>query len=344
MDTSSAGSFVFDSSIMLPGDIILMSSKTIQSKVIQWKTGSDYSHAALYLGDKSLIDATSKGVHTSNTQRYSFDTINRIILLRANLDEVAIESICNFARSKYLTQYTKTDAIKAGLNFVVSRIDKQFCSRLVAEAYHDSGVNIVANPSFATPQDIHISELLNEVPGVLKALTADELAAFKNFQETTDYTKKQTEITHNLMNKVRNVFPKVQTIDDIMMHLANTPERDLKKVDGKIANCLRTCGYLDMWRWDLKVSPWRYDLSADFDKFQHWDMVSIRDLMIDEVESSKQTIERHSISNQSMIAALKSRKLKTFKAFKRLTQKLISITETRKAVALKVIEALNNQV
>jgi hypothetical protein len=51
------------------GDIILTTTTAAVSKAIQVATGSDISHAMVYVQDYSVIDAAGEGVQARNTQR-----------------------------------------------------------------------------------------------------------------------------------------------------------------------------------------------------------------------------------------------------------------------------------
>ena len=68
------------------GDIILTTTTTSVSKAIRLATGSDISHAVVYVQHRSVIDATGEGVQARNTQRLFFEDECSIHVLRPRRD------------------------------------------------------------------------------------------------------------------------------------------------------------------------------------------------------------------------------------------------------------------
>lgn len=83
-------------------------------------------------------------------------------------------AVIAFARSMVGTRYSFTGAAKSVLVGIAPG-RRQFCSRLVGQAYREGGVLLVRDPDFCHPGDLLRSSLLTEVPNALIDLT-DETA------------------------------------------------------------------------------------------------------------------------------------------------------------------------
>lgn len=72
-----------DPTLLMPGDIILTRSKSaIFSWIIRAFTLSNYSHAAIYIGRDTIIEAVTSGVRTQNVYRWSIGLKNNCKILR----------------------------------------------------------------------------------------------------------------------------------------------------------------------------------------------------------------------------------------------------------------------
>jgi uncharacterized protein YycO len=163
------------------GDIILTTTTAALSKAVRAATHSDISHAMIYVQDHSVIDATAEGVQARNTQRLLFEDDSSIYALRLR-DELSADQardICNFVRTRVGAQYSTKEAIRSALGGTREWTKKQFCSRLVAQAYDSVGIRLVDNPNFCSPANLKDSPLLVEVQNPTVAMTAEEAARWE---------------------------------------------------------------------------------------------------------------------------------------------------------------------
>ena len=86
--------------VLAIGDIILTTTTEPLSKGIRRVTGSDISHAMVYVEPYSVIDSTGDGVHSQNTQRLLWDDHCAVYVLRVpdGLADHQIQQIINIKR------------------------------------------------------------------------------------------------------------------------------------------------------------------------------------------------------------------------------------------------------
>jgi hypothetical protein len=246
-----------------PGDVILTGEKSKISKLIQYGTQGEFSHAILYLGNYSLAEATLEGVHISNSLRKKFDPQSNVAIFRhkKGLKESEIEAICNWARMNYAAQYNVRGAIAAGIGQNYDTESKKtFCSRLACEAYFRGGYPIVENYNIATPVDISKSRELYRIDSPLVQGLDFEDDSQPNQNEM------QQELVNKLMNKVRNITgDKVQSLNDVDTFVLQNPA-----LDHTISDLFIQSGYFEMWTWDVKTCPFHYDLDQLREKINYW--------------------------------------------------------------------------
>ncbi|CAN0520164.1 unnamed protein product, partial [Ectocarpus sp. 12 AP-2014] len=234
------------------GDILLTSENTATSKVVRKTTGSDFSHAILNVGSGSYIHSDSNGVHSGNLQRLLFDASENVTVLRVKCDQEKIHQACVFARSKIGTTYSIRSAVNAKLKAIKKENEnRQFCSRLVAQAYEYAGVKLVDDASFCTPQEILESQSIQEVLGKARKATDKEI----NFANSENPLEKQSNITNEILSKVRKLTKKdIQTLEQITQYVIENPVHDKQ-----ISKIYKDSGYLTMWECETTKNAWRYD-------------------------------------------------------------------------------------
>src|ERR1700726_931216 len=138
---------------LVRGDIILTTTTAAVSKAIRWGTKSDISHAMICVQHGSVIDATSDGVHARNMQRLFFDAECALHVFgpKAALSPDQIEQICRFVRERIGSEYSTREAVRAAIGGSNQWTRKQFCSRLVAQAYASAGIKLVDDPNYCAP-------------------------------------------------------------------------------------------------------------------------------------------------------------------------------------------------
>lgn len=234
------------------GDILLTSENSATSKAVRKSTGSNFSHAILYVGSGSYIHSDANGVHSGNLQRLLFDASENVTVLRVKCDQETINQACIFARSKIGTTYSVRSAVNAKLKASKRKNEnRQFCSRLVAQAYEYAGVKLVDDASFCTPQEILESQSIQEVPGKVRKATDEEI----KFANSENPIEKQSNITNEILSKVRKLTKKdIQSLEQITQYVIENPVHDQQ-----ISKIYRDSGYLTMWEYEITKNAWRYD-------------------------------------------------------------------------------------
>lgn len=197
---------------MKSGDIILTAQLAPVSKAVRLATGSKFSHAILYVGDGSYIHSDGQGVHSNNIQRLLIEK-EGCAEVRRLIDNGYVAKACMFARSEIGKAYSVKEAINTK-NPLSKRkkINRQFCSRLVAQAYEYSGIKIVDNADYCSPKDLQQSQFIEVVPGCLKKATDQEI----EFANSPSPIQKQTEITNLILSSARNLTGKdIQSFEEL---------------------------------------------------------------------------------------------------------------------------------
>jgi Permuted papain-like amidase enzyme, YaeF/YiiX, C92 family len=143
--------------VLVPSDIALTTANELISKLVRKATSSETSHAMLYVTHCSVIHADGKGVWANNTQSLLFDLEMPVFVLRLKSGPTAdaARRICDHARNIVGTEYSKTEAARAArAKDFRAFSSKQFCSRLIAQAYAAEGYQLVRDPNFCTPQEL----------------------------------------------------------------------------------------------------------------------------------------------------------------------------------------------
>ena len=236
------------------GDIILTTTPAAVSKAIRVATRSDISHAMIYVQDHSVIDATGEGVQARNTQRLFFedDCSAYALRLRAGLTGEQARAICTFVRSQIGTQYSKKEAVRTSLGGAQEWTRKQFCSRLVAQAYASAGIKLVDDPNFCSPADLKSSPLLLDVKDATEPVSAEQAAEWEGREDIPQHMR---DAINAVLDGARIKNKNIQNFADLNRHLINHPEDD-----EFVCALLATSGYLTLWKIEKDKNPWQYDL------------------------------------------------------------------------------------
>jgi hypothetical protein len=240
--------------VLRPGDIILVTQSSKTSAAIRLATLSDISHAMVYVEDRSVIDARPGGVRSSNTQRIFLEAARPVYALRLRTPPTPaqLKVIERELRGKIGTRYSET---QAALSLVPAKLEadrRQFCSRLVAQAFDAAGIRLVKNPDFCSPGALKRSKLLKRVANATVAVTAEEMAFFES---RTDIPELMHEATNALLEGARTFDAAIEDLDDVIRFVAGHPEHD-----EALCEILDRSGYLDIWRIEQDKNPWQYDL------------------------------------------------------------------------------------
>lgn len=245
---------VFVSSLIQLGDIVLTTTPDPMSQTIRKVTGADISHAMIYVGKSSVIDSTGDGVHARNLERLILEPSCAGHVLRPvqPLTNDQLRSVISFARAAVGTRYSAVGAAKSVLaGFVAGR--RQFCSRLVAQAYRNAGVDLVSDADFCHPGEFLKSAALVEVPNVLRNLRPEEEI---DWRTDTDNVQAMRDSTNALLREARKLSSEIESLNDIDAFLVEHPE-----ADAHLVQALRSSRYLELWRDEFERNPWQYHVA-----------------------------------------------------------------------------------
>lgn len=300
--------YIIDRSMLLPGDIVLTAEHAPISKIVRVATLSRYSHAAIWV-DGTLIEATQDGVFSKNAQRLILEKPSHADVYRSRvpLTKNQAQQICDYARSQVGTLYAIDEAMlvapmrikKLGLK----ETKRQFCSRLVALAYQQSGYDLknLRQPLFCTPRMLSVCTAFQRVPGIVREATSAEIL----FAETDDPTKKNQAHLFEWLNAVRELVKldeslnqqfDIQAVNDVDELLLAHPE-----LDEPITKLIQSNEYLTFYNHDTKNEK----LAYRYNKFAMINMVnSFEDpfnFLLDEFEKEPEMFRRFEIMTLSMI-------------------------------------------
>ncbi|PDT38150.1 hypothetical protein CO671_01770 [Rhizobium sp. M10] len=241
--------------ILQPGDIILTTSAEAVSKAIRIATRSDISHAMVCVEGHSVIDATAEGVQARNTQRlfYEDGCSIHILRLRDGLTDAQLNAVITFMRAHIGTQYSTKEAVQTALGGRRRPSRKQFCSRLVAQAFSHAGIELVGNTNFCSPADLKNSSLLMAIGNPAIDVPAEEKTRWDKHLDSTERMRKAI---NDVLDGARTKNKDIQTFDDIHRHLVEHPEDD-----DAFCAFLQRSGYLTLWQIELEKNPWQYDVA-----------------------------------------------------------------------------------
>lgn len=243
--------YIFEMSLLKPGDIILTSQVGAISKVVRLSTLSKFSHAILYVGDGSFIHSDGQGVHSNNIQRLLFESKNHAEVYRV-FDGDYVDQTIMFARSQIGTSYSVKEAVRTKTPFYTGeKLNRQFCSRLVAQSYEYAGLNLVENPDYCTPKDLQQSSHTHAVDGCLRIAEGYEVELAKSDSPI----QRQTDITNNILKAVRELTRSdIQSFENLDQFVI-----DNQTYDVEITDIVVKSGYLTMFDHELSQNPWRYN-------------------------------------------------------------------------------------
>ncbi len=247
--------YILNLSKLEVGDIFLISRDDPKSEKIKKLTQCDYTHAALYTNRGSYIDSDGLGVQSGNTQRLLFKNEDEIKVLRLKDDiyKSLITEVINYTRRKIGTEFSGSEVRNTFINksTLPQEPNRQFCSRLVAQAYQYAGIYLVDNPNYCSPKEILDSKLLIEIEEpLIKASQADI-----EFAESDNVSLGQRDIIFNILEKVKNLTNKdIQTFGQLSEFVLNNPDKE-----NKISQILEESGYLTMWKIEKERNPHHYN-------------------------------------------------------------------------------------
>jgi hypothetical protein len=307
------------------GDIILTTTTDFLSKGIRKVTGSDISHALVYVESHSVIDATGDGVHSRNTQRLFWEDECAVHVLRLaeGLDATQSRHIVNYVRGRIGTRYSKIEAARSVLGGERHPNRRQFCSRLVSQAYASAGLNLVATPNYCTPEQLKNSPRLIAVYGAVRNVSDEEIKLWEGIHDTPQSMR---DATNALLSGARVKNAHIEDVNDIDHHLQVTPGDDLY-----FADLYERSGYLTVWVAEREKNRWQYDLQAMMDapgtdeaKRQYCE-----NLLGDDEEG----LVRFEVNRAGYSLLVEKFPMETFRLLKTLYEKLVELHLNRRQTA-----------
>lgn len=323
--------FILDTVRLVHGDIVLTTRDVAVSKAIRKATAGAFSHAMLYVADHSYIHSDGDGVHSGNTQRLLFsDPSHGMVLRLERPDPLIMERACMYARTQVGKQYSVPEAARSKFRRAGEKQDesnRQFCSRLVAQAYAYVGVHLVPNPDYCYPGDIAASPLLASVAGALRAALPSEIA----FAGTESPLDRQTQMTNFILTEVRELTgADIQTFEQLVPYLI-----DNRQHDQAVCAIVEASGYWEFWRTDIERNPWRYD-------GQRFLALAVSDSERTaranrELSAARKQLKQFVFMHGQFMHVWRHAQLAYFAAELRLYQTLIEVTQRRIATAEQVL-------
>jgi hypothetical protein len=249
--------YVLDGSALQVGDIILKRSESSESQVIRRANGSAFSHALLYVGRSSCIESDGLGVRSQNVRRVVVDDPDSIAVYRApGVTREAVDQAVRYARMAIGTEYGSSEARRARMPREEPALEpnRQFCTRIVAQAYQSAGVPLSPNADYCGPSDLEQSVVLERVDVPVLPISDEEaeLAASPSILD------RQLDVQNDLLEASRAALGvDVQTLQQLVQAVLDQPGKD-----GVIAEILRGSGFLAFGDETTRTLPHLYDYST----------------------------------------------------------------------------------
>lgn len=321
--------YVFDLNRLRRGDIILEKADDETSELVRKLSHSTYSHAILYVGGGSCLEADDI-VISFNLQRKLVEKKEYVCVLRLkdNVPPEVMENIILNARINVGMSYSIDDA--KGIvseKYRPGNLRRQTCTRFVAQAFEKAGIHLVGNANFCSPDELLKSELLVEVDDVLREAEVKEI----EYANSESILTKQHEIIKNVLVKAREITKSdIQEINELKDYVIQHQE-----YDEAIATILAESGYLDLWREEEARMSHHYDIEK-FVEYYGKDVLGAAQIII---ETSQPELMRYMFCHFQLIQDMKKfGHLKVVKLFTDLYENLTDFTMRRMAVAESVID------
>ncbi|MDD2336630.1 MAG: YiiX/YebB-like N1pC/P60 family cysteine hydrolase [Geobacteraceae bacterium] len=311
--------------VLQVGDIILTTTTDVVSKGIRKVTKSDISHALVYVESHSVIDATGDGVHSRNTQRLYWEDACAVHVLRLieELSAPQTRSIVNYVRGKIGTRYSKTEAARSVIGGKRHPNRRQFCSRLVSQAYASAGINLVESPDYCTPEQLKSSPRLRAVHDAVQNIDNEEIKIWQGIHDTPQSMR---DATNALLSGARIKNAEIENISDIDHHLQMTPSDDLY-----FSDLYERSGYLNVWVAEYEKNRWQYDLKAMIDA--PLTNESKRQYCENLLGDDEEGLVRFEVNRAGYTLLVEEFPLETFHLLKTLYKKLVEMHVKRRQTA-----------
>lgn len=247
--------YIYNLAKLNPGDIILVRYPNDElSQKIMETTQSEYSHAMLYVGGSSYIEADDR-VQARNLARVLFDDKADTCILRIKerlLEPFTVGAAIHYSRFVVGNPYSLLDALRLGKGLVDNpTADTQICTRLVAKAYAFAGLKIADNIEMCTPQELLESNCVNVYRDFLRVATDFDIRFAESYNVIDDMVK-STELLFDSVKQYDN--GKIRSMNALTEYVIKHPA-DYKP----ISELLIQSGYLNVLQLDEIKNPYNYD-------------------------------------------------------------------------------------
>lgn len=326
--------YTLDDTLLRRGDIILTTSKDRISTVIRFLTFGPFSHAMIYLGGQSCSDAGGPGIRvaSNNTQRIFFESHKHccVLRLKEDISESDMDNIIDNARCLIGMEYSLDEAklVALRVKFSSKEINRQFCSRYVAQAYSKEGINIVRNPDYCSPVDIFNSDLLIKIEPCLREASEEEIEVLG--QESIPLSAKYYADEY-MFSKARELSSyDIQTLEQFNSVLLKHSNFDVD-----FSQIMQDSGFLDLWELETKDNPWFYDFQLMKQKYPDDDF--LRDIGAKQLPDETELRRGWNLTIQTLRNSNVRKYLNTFELQIKLHEKLIELSNIREDTWRKCI-------
>ncbi|MBX8488685.1 hypothetical protein K5D42_02260 [Pseudomonas cichorii] len=291
--------YVLRLDLLRSGDIILESGYKPHSEIIKKKTGSNYSHAMIYL-EGTIFESTKGGsVFTRVPNRFYVKNEEDLKVIRYNgeISDEALEKMAWHARTSVATTYSVPEAIRSSREKkpTTKKSTGQFCSRFVAESLHAGGIKAVDNIHYCTPADLEGADNFSVVLGTVKRASPAEILHADESKLHPKHQKATVEWTKKAKTLLRSLNGKAQTINDIYQTLIDSRN---PKIDKAIAKAMIESGYTRNLDDDKLENPYRYD-ESEFSKLLKEGRVDLNREVRKEVHITRLFIRNHEANRRN---------------------------------------------
>lgn len=224
--------FVFNEPIMQPGDILLMNTYESQRRLMP---GCIYDHAAIYLGDAFLMEADGTGVVMNHIYSYAFREAEHGCILRLKTtSHKIIDDMLFWIRSRMAMEFGTQQARMVNTYRNSDKKDQSnrtFCSRLVAQAYHQAGIDVVSNPDYCAPDDFLSSNQLEQISPSLQTFTEEMILTVMNSQNKRNSSEWNTCLAEMFENMRHLYGDDIQTMDQLLISAVHHTDKDDEAID-----------------------------------------------------------------------------------------------------------------
>jgi len=323
--------YLLDLDKIQPGDIILTRSEHRSSVFIQQQGNCKYSHAILYAGESSYIEADGLGVHAMNSARKLFDSPDDAIALRLKQigEAGVIQRAVDFARTLIGTEYSPAEARRSVRETDAPAIEtnRQYCSRLVAMAYQSAQVTLVKNPDYSTVKDLLDSDHLDHIEHILREASQPEV---DNANERNTILEKQINDTNQILDQARNTTQKdIQDLSQLTEFMQYNPE-----FDKPISDIIRSSGYLDNWNIEMEKNLHHYNYDVFIKKVPKHETREVGVMLLKISTTNLERFKQMLVVYTSLATQFP---LEYFNLFKELYTNLVETATKMRVVALTAI-------